>query len=106
MIESNLFAGPNPKQSESIICKAVHLSVYCLVEGGITFLEQEEGSSPKPTGGPALRSTVGLPALPLGGLVVNVWRWAPAVTIRVLLHHLQLGLNGSDLGARAEVICR
>lgn len=63
-----------------------------------------EGSSPEPAEGSALIFVVGsgvrLPALLLRGLVVDVGRRAREV-IRILLHHLQLGLDGADLGARA-----
>lgn len=45
-------------------------------------------------------SGVGLPALLLRRLVVDVGRRAREV-VRVLLHHLQLGLDGADLGAGA-----
>lgn len=63
-----------------------------------------EGSSPEPAEGSALMfvvgSGVGLPALLLRRLVVDVGRRAREV-VRVLLHHLQLGLDGADLGAGA-----
>lgn len=61
------------------------------------------GSSPEPAEGSALILVVGsvrLPALPLRRLVVNVGRRAREV-VRVLLHHLQLGLDGADLSAGA-----
>ena len=63
-----------------------------------------EGSSPEPAEGSALifvvGSGVGLPALLLRRLVVDVGRRAREV-VRILLHHLQLGLDGADLGAGA-----
>lgn len=63
-----------------------------------------EGSSPEPAEGSALIFVVGsgvrLPALLLRRLVVDVGRRAREV-IRILLHHLQLGLDGADLGAGA-----
>lgn len=62
------------------------------------------GSSPEPAEGSALIFVVGsgvrLPALPLRRLVVNVGRRAREV-IWILLHHLQLGLDGADLSAGA-----
>lgn len=65
------------------------------------------GSSAELAEGPAARSFVmrlgvRLPALPLRRLVVNVRR-RPREVVGILLHHLQLGLDGSDLGARAGV---
>lgn len=66
---------------------------------------QEDGSSPKLAEGPALvtvvRFRVGLPALPLRRFVVNICRRARVAIIWILLHHLELGLNGTYLSARA-----
>lgn len=47
-----------------------------------------------------VRFGVGLPALPLRRFVVNVCRRAREV-VGILLHHLELGLDGADLGTRA-----
>lgn len=62
------------------------------------------GSSPKLAEGPALVFVVGfgvgLPAFPLRRFVVNVGR-RTRVVVWILLHHLQLGLDGADLSARA-----
>lgn len=72
--------------------------------GGIQR-EREDGSSPKLAEGPALvfvvRFGVGLPAFPLRRFVVNVGR-RTRVVIWILLHHLELGLDGADLSARAS----
>lgn len=63
------------------------------------------GSSPEPAEGSALIFVVGpgvrLPALPLRRLVVDVGRRAREV-VGILLHHLQLGLDGADLSAGAR----
>lgn len=72
--------------------------------GGYVKKKEEDGSSPKLAEGPALvfvvRFGVGLPALPLRRFVVNVRRRAREV-IGILLHHLELGLDGADLSTRA-----
>lgn len=65
------------------------------------------GSSAELAEGPAargfvMRLGVRLPALPLRRLVVNVRR-RPREVVGILLHHLQLGLDGPDLGAGAAV---
>lgn len=82
-----------------------------LVSGGVGWGEVrwgwkkwEDGSSPK-LAGPALvavvRFGVGLPAFPLWRLVVNVGRRARVAVVWILLHHLELGLDGADLSTRA-----
>lgn len=62
------------------------------------------GSSPKLAEGPALvivvRFRVGLPAFPLWRFVVNIGRRARVLIIWILLHHLEFGLNGTDLSTR------
>lgn len=65
------------------------------------------GSSAELAEGPAtrgfvMRLGVRLPAFPLWWLVVNIRR-RPREVVGIVLHHLQLGLDGSDLGAGAGV---
>lgn len=78
-------------------CRWVRKAVYPERGGG-------RGSSPELAEGPALVPVVGLgvglPAFPLRRLVVDVGRRA-RVVVWILLHHLELGLDGADLGARA-----
>lgn len=73
-------------------------------KGACIRSEGEDGSSPKLAEGPALvfvvRSGVGLPAFPLRRFVVDVGR-RTSVVVWVLLHHLELCLDGADLRARA-----
>ena len=63
------------------------------------------GSSPKLAEGPALVVVVGfrvgLPSFPLWRFVVNVGRRARVVIVWVLIHHLELGLDGADFSTRA-----
>lgn len=75
--------------------------------GGGEHRRGRRGSSAELAEGPAtrgfvMRLGVRLPALPLRRLVVNVRR-RPREVVGILLHHLQLGLDGSDLGACAGV---
>lgn len=88
---------------KSLVCAGVcRWRSVCIQneEGG-----RDVGSSPELAEGSALvfvvGSWVGLPAFPLRRLVVDVGRWTREV-VWILLHHLELGLDGADLSARAR----